>query len=152
MQFYHVSFFGHKTPFSWPTVCLGQFINIEGREQLLSGQKRPSCCRQTHTVSDLQKLRNESQGSYTDSHATVISRIVSPQCMTLLMMYIIWPQHAGQAFLPTSHHLSSHTFRNELSWEKRYCELIIDTKRPWQQQNTRTVNEVKAKLFLERFM
>lgn len=47
-----------STSDSRPTVCLRYFMHEEGREKkLLHGWKRRSCCRQTHTVSDPQKLR-----------------------------------------------------------------------------------------------
>lgn len=70
-----------------------------------------------------------------------------------------WPQQAGQAFLPTWHHLSysfSHTKR-ELSWGKCWYNLTTVTKRPWQQNtlkeksNQRKVHSYYMALFLERF-
>lgn len=70
-----------------------------------------------------------------------------------------WPQQAGWAFLPTSHHLShsfSHT-RRELSWGKCCYRLTTVTKRPWQQNtlkeksNQSKVLSYYSALFLGRF-
>lgn len=158
VQIYHVSSLWHKvTHFSQSTVCLRYFMHTSF---LLVGKGYPAAGKPVLSV-----IPKSLESSYWQTRF-----IVRYPCLSTIPSYdcnqnasVIWPQQAGQAFLPTSHHLSncfSH-IRTELSWEKSHCKLITVTKKPWQ-QNTWTLIVLKRRkkskegelllhVFLEKF-